>query len=348
MDLEVTDGEMVAFLGPSGCGKTTTLLMIAGIYRPTEGEIRFDGERVNELPPKDRDIGMVFQSYALYPHMNAYENMVFSLVLKKRPKDEMKREAHRVASMLGIEHLMERRAGELSGGQQQRVALARALIKKPRLLLFDEPLSNLDARLRLSMREEIMRLHYDLGITSVYVTHDQIEAMTMADRIAVLNEGRLQAFMPPEELHERPRTLFVAQFVGSPPMNIFDGEVDSAGGTPRVTLQSGHVFAVPSERVPRLSGSSRSVKFGIRPEDVHIQNDADTKAQVTLVEPMGRDNLVVCDIGGQRVELLEDTGKRTKRGEHVGLAFNMHKAQFFDPDTGNSLLWAEPAAEAVE
>ena len=230
IDLLIDDGEFVAFLGPSGCGKTTTLLMIAGIYKPTEGNIIFDGQVVNHLPPKDRNIGMVFQSYALYPHMSVFGNISFPLKLKKLPKNTIRERTQRVAEMMGIGDLMDRRPGQLSGGQQQRVALGRALVKEPDLLLFDEPLSNLDARLRLTMRGEIKRLQADLGITSIYVTHDQVEAMTMADRIAVMSGGRLQAFAPPDEIYDRPRTLLVAGFVGNPPMNFIDVDVSLDDG----------------------------------------------------------------------------------------------------------------------
>ncbi|MBC8252593.1 MAG: ABC transporter ATP-binding protein, partial [Ardenticatenia bacterium] len=216
IDLDISDGEFVALLGPSGCGKTTTLLMIAGIYKPTSGFVKFDGGVVNHLPPKDRNIGMVFQSYALYPHMTVFDNLTFPLKLKKTPKEEMAQRAQRVADMMGIGHLMDRKPAQLSGGQQQRVALGRALVKEPDMLLFDEPLSNLDARLRLSMRGEIKRLQIDLGITSIYVTHDQVEAMTMADRIAVMNEGLLQACATPDDLYDRPETFFVASFIGNP------------------------------------------------------------------------------------------------------------------------------------
>ncbi|MBA7707993.1 Oligosaccharides import ATP-binding protein MsmX [subsurface metagenome] len=217
INLDIKHGEFVAFLGPSGCGKTTTLLMVAGIYKPTEGDIIFDGERVNSFPPKDRDIGMVFQSYALYPHMTVFQNLTYPLKLKKSPKEKMKEEAERVAGMLGIEELLKREPGQLPGGQQQRVALGRALIKKPGLLLFDEPLSNLDARLRISMRGEIKKLQKDLGITSIYVTHDHIEALTMADRIVVIKEGVLQAYTDPDDLHDRPHDEleeYTAQFEG--------------------------------------------------------------------------------------------------------------------------------------
>ncbi|MDK2383704.1 MAG: ABC transporter ATP-binding protein, partial [Candidatus Korarchaeota archaeon] len=210
LNLEVAHGEFVALLGPSGCGKTTTLLMIAGIYRPTEGYIYFDDRVVNDLEPKDRNVGMVFQTYALYPHMKVFDNIAFPLKLKKVPKEEIERKVRRVAELLHIEDLLDRKPSQLSGGQQQRVALARALVKEPDLFLMDEPLSNLDAKLRVEMRGELKRLQKDLGITTIYVTHDQLEAMTMADRIAVLNNGRLQQYGPPEELYRKPANKFGA------------------------------------------------------------------------------------------------------------------------------------------
>ena len=227
--LDVKSGEFVAFLGPSGCGKTTTLLMVAGIYKPTEGFVKFDGRIVNRVQPKDRNIGMVFQSYALYPHMTVYDNLAFPMKLNKTPANEMKKRAQRVAELMGISHLMDRKPSQLSGGQQQRVALGR-LTKEPGLLLFDEPLSNLDARLR-SLDGVRSSLQLDLGITSIYVTHDQIEAMTMADRVAVMQGGHLQAYAPPGELYDQPINLFVASFVGNPPMNFMPVEVSRDNGS---------------------------------------------------------------------------------------------------------------------
>ncbi|HDJ83484.1 MAG TPA: ABC transporter ATP-binding protein, partial [Desulfurococcaceae archaeon] len=222
LNLEIKDGEFVALLGPSGCGKTTTLLMIAGIYKPTKGYIYFDDVIVNDLPPKDRNIGMVFQSYALYPHMRVFDNIAFPLKLQKLPKEEIKKRVLETAKLLRIEDLLNRKPAQLSGGQQQRVALARALAKQPNLFLMDEPLSNLDAKLRVIMRAELKRLQKSLGITTIYVTHDQVEAMTMADRIAVLNKGELQQYSTAEELYSKPSNLFVAGFIGSPPMNFIE------------------------------------------------------------------------------------------------------------------------------
>jgi ABC-type sugar transport system ATPase subunit len=335
MNLAIDHGELVAFLGPSGCGKTTTLLMNAGIYRPTAGEILFDGKRVNELIPRDRDIGMVFQSYALYPHMSVYQNIVFSLTLKKVPKDVRQKEAKRVAEMLGIGDLLNRKPAQLSGGQQQRVALGRALIKEPGLLLFDEPLSNLDARLRISMRAEIKKLQRDLGITSIYVTHDQIEAMTMADRIAVMNAGILQAFTTPADLHDRPKTLFIAQFIGNPLMNFMPVRFISEHGNLFAATTGGLKFEVPKDRRPRQK--SDSVIMGIRPQDIKFDGDIET--EVFLVEPMGRDDLIICHLGDQEVSFLTDPNDHVSIGDRVKISFDMSKCQFFDSETEMSLLW---------
>ena len=339
INLEIEDGEFVAFLGPSGCGKTTTLLMIAGIYKPTEGVIKFDGRVVNHLAPKDRNIGMVFQSYALYPHMTVFENIAYPLKLKKVPKDEMRQRVQRVADMMGIGHLLDRKPAQLSGGQQQRVALGRALVKEPQLLLFDEPLSNLDARLRLTMRSEIKRLQLDLGITSIYVTHDQVEAMTMADRIAVMKDGRLQAYCPPDELYDRPRTLFVAGFVGNPPMNFTEVEVVRENGEYHAR-HAGFDVVVPPERGEKAAGRGKVI-MGIRPEDVSLTDEDGIPGEVYVVEPLGRDDLIDVRIGDFHVHLLVDPALGLKIGQNVRLKFNTHKVQFFDPQTEKSLLWAD-------
>jgi len=337
VNLDVQDGEFVALLGPSGCGKTTTLLMIAGIYKPTQGEIRFDDRVVNHLPPKNRNIGMVFQSYALYPHMTVFENLTFPMRLQKVPRQRMKERAEHVAQMLGIGSLLDRRPGQLSGGQQQRVALGRALAKEPDILLFDEPLSNLDARLRLSMRGEIKRLQLDLGITSIYVTHDQVEAMTMADRIAVLNGGVLEAYCPPDELYDEPRTLFIANFVGNPPMNLWSAEVVQENGAYHARHKDLDVV-VPTERGHKAAGRG-SVLVGVRPEDISV-SDAGAAGEVYIVEPLGRDDLVNVNVGAVNVNVLADPELSLKISDTVHLRFNMHKVQFFDPTTEKSLLWA--------
>ncbi len=334
--LDIKSGEFVAFLGPSGCGKTTTLLMVAGIYKPTAGTIKFGDRIVNQVPPKNRNIGMVFQSYALYPHMTVYENIAFPMKLKKTPKAEMAKRAQDVADLMGIGHLMDRRPGMLSGGQQQRVALGRALVKQPDLLLFDEPLSNLDARLRLSMRGEIKRLQVELGITSIYVTHDQVEAMTMAARIAVIQDGRLQAYCPPDELYDKPRTLFIGGFVGNPPMNFLDVEVVRENGTYHARRE-GLDLVVPSERGEKAAGKG-TVVMGIRPADISVV-DQGTNGEISLVEPLGRDDLLDVSIGGSSIRVLADPRLGLKMDQNVSLKFGMHTVQFFDPETEKSLLW---------
>ena len=340
INLDIKSGEFVAFLGPSGCGKTTTLLMVAGIYKPTEGLIKFDGRIVNRVQPKDRNICMVFQSYALYPHMTVYENLVFPMKLNKTPADEMKKRAQRVAELMGIGHLMERKPSQLSGGQQQRVALGRALTKEPSLLLFDEPLSNLDARLRLSMRGEIKRLQLELGITSIYVTHDQIEAMTMADRVAVMQGGRVQAYCPPSELYDQPVNLFVASFVGNPPMNFMPVEVSRENGSYQARGE-GIDARVSPERGTAAAGRGKVV-LGIRPEDISIaptEHGEGILGEVYVVEPMGRDDLVEISIGKEKVHALADREKNFNIGDRVRLKFDPEKVHFFDPETEKSLLW---------
>jgi len=338
INLDIGDGEFVVFLGPSGCGKTTTLLMLAGIYKPTTGVIIFDDRVMNHVPPKDRNVGMVFQSYALYPHMTVFENLTFPMKLKKMPMNVMKERAQQVADMMGIGHLMDRKPAQLSGGQQQRVALGRALTKEPDLLLFDEPLSNLDARLRLSMRGEIKRLQLNLGITSIYVTHDQVEAMTMADRIAVMKEGRLQAFDTPDDLYDRPRTLFIAGFVGNPPMNFVDVEVVRENGDYHARRE-GFDVVVPADRGEKTAGKGR-VTLGIRPEDITIA-DTGVSGEIYVVEPLGRDDLINVRIGEAGVHVLADPTLDLRMGQHVRLDFNTHKVQFFDPQTEQSLLWTD-------
>ncbi len=337
INLQVEDGEFVAFLGPSGCGKTTTLLMIAGIYKPTAGVIKFDDRVMNKVPPKDRNVGMVFQSYALYPHMTVYENLTFPMKLKKVPEKEMKERAQHIADLMGIGHLMERKPGQLSGGQQQRVALGRALVKQPDLLLFDEPLSNLDARLRLTMRAEIKRLQLELGITSVYVTHDQVEAMTMADRIAVMKDGHLQAFSPPNVLYDQPATLFIAGFIGNPPMNFLEVEVVQEGDR-YVARRKGFELAIPPQRGKPVAGRGRVI-LGIRPEDIALGAEG-IPGEVYVIEPLGRDDLIDVLVGDEHLRVLADPDIGLKLGDRVHLQPNASRVQFFDPETEKSLLWS--------
>ncbi len=337
ISLDIQDGEFVAFLGPSGCGKTTTLLMISGIYKPTSGIIQFDDRIVNQAAPKDRNIGMVFQSYALYPHMTVFSNIAYPLKLKKVSKAEQRSRVQRIADVMGIGHLLDRRPGQLSGGQQQRVALGRALVKEPDLLLFDEPLSNLDARLRLTMRGEIKHLQKDLGITSIYVTHDQVEALTMADRIAVMSRGKLQAFDTPEELYDRPKTLFVAGFIGNPPMNFLEVEASQSNG--HATVQRDSLSLDVPSKLPNSATLNGKMIMGIRPEDITISPDGDIAAEIFVVEPLGREDMLDVRVGDSRFILLANPDRKYKSGDRIKLNFNMNKAQFFDLETEQSLLW---------
>ncbi len=311
---------------------------------PTGGTIDFDGRIVNEVPPKDRHIGMVFQSYALYPHMSVYGNISYPLKLQKIPKPEIKDRVQRVADMMGIGDLLDRGIGQLSGGQQQRVSLGRALVKQPQLLLFDEPLSNLDARLRLTMRGELKRLQKDMGITSIYVTHDQIEAMTMADRIAVMAGGLLQAFDKPDDLYDRPKTLFVAGFVGNPPMNFIDVEVASHNGDFRARSEVVDL-TIPRDRGEPAAARGGTIILGLRPEDISLAGDSagggkTATGSVVAVEPLGREDLVTVELGPAEVRVLVENTVGVRIGENIDLAFNTDKVQFFDPDTEESLLWS--------
>jgi len=341
LNLEIDDKEFVAFLGPSGCGKTTTLLMIAGIYKPSSGYIRFGDKVVNHLLPKERNIGMVFQSYALYPHMTVFENIAYPLTLKKVHRKEKKRRVQRVAEMMGIGELLDRRPGQLSGGQQQRVAVARALVKEPAILLFDEPLSNLDAKLRLRMRGEIKRLQEDLSVTSIYVTHDQVEAMTMANRIAVMNHGILQTYGTPNQLYEYPDTLFVAGFIGSPPMNFLKINLEQEEDGLYLARQELKI-RLPDEMTAQVkpSGVSSQVIMGIRPEDVHIVpvGEGDFDAEIYVVEPLGREDLVSFRLGEEEFRALAPAPFAGKVGTIMGLKLTAGKIRLFDPDSGNSIL----------
>ncbi|MFN8636083.1 MAG: ABC transporter ATP-binding protein [Chloroflexota bacterium] len=341
LDLEIPDGELVALLGPSGCGKTTTLLMTAGIYRPTSGAIYFGERRVDRLLPRDRGIGMVFQNYALYPHMTVEQNIGFPLELRRGvSSDERKRRIRAVAERVKVEELLARRPAQLSGGQQQRVALARALVKEPDILLLDEPLSNLDARLRHTMRAEIKRLQQELRITSIFVTHDQLEALTMADRIALMSNGKLAAYGPPDDLYERPANRFVAEFIGNPPMNFLDAELARADG--QVVARNADVqvplLAALADRLP-LNGAARPVTLGIRPEHLTIgpPDQSNARGEVYVVEPMGREQVVDIRVGERSIQALAPASLSVRVGEPVGLTFDASKLHLFDPAAGERL-----------
>jgi len=341
LDLEIGDGEFVALLGPSGCGKTTTLLMLAGIYKPTSGHIRFDQRVVNHLIPKERNIGMVFQSYALYPHMSAFDNISYPLKLRKTRRKEMKERVQRAADMMGIGELLDRKPAQLSGGQQQRVALARALVKEPAILLFDEPLSNLDAKLRLRMRCELKRLQKDLGITSVYVTHDQVEAMTMASRIAVMNYGVLQTYDAPNQLYDHPDTLFVAGFIGAPPMNFRKMSFEERDNCIYLKTQALEIRISDEQgTLAKQNGVSQRVIMGIRPENVSIveERDGDFKSEVYLIEPLGREDLVTFRSDDEEIRVLVPAPFDGRIGETISLKLDKEKVHLFNPETEVSVL----------
>jgi inositol-phosphate transport system ATP-binding protein len=316
--LVIEDGEFVAVLGPSGCGKTTTLLLLAGIYQPSSGEIRFDGAPVNEVEAKDRNVGIVFQSYALYPHMTVHQNILFPLRFKRAAAEEKERRLAEAAALVQIEGLLDRLPSQLSGGQQQRVALARALVKAPQLLLLDEPLSNLDASLRLSMRSEIRRLQRRTGVTTILVTHDQIEATTMADRIVCMRQGRIEQIGSADELYGRPASLFVASFIGAPPINLIAGRAENG--------------AFQADRLAlAIEGEARGdAVLGVRPEAVRL-GEGPLAGVVEAVEPMGRETLYVLDTPLGTLRALEAGAQRSLgQGDHTRLGFAESDTLLFD------------------
>jgi multiple sugar transport system ATP-binding protein len=321
LSLHIDDRELMVLVGPSGCGKSTALRMIAGLEDISGGTIAIGGRVVNDVAPKDRDIAMVFQSYALYPHMTARENLEFGLRMRGVPRDEMRRRVDDAAEILGITHLLERRPKDLSGGQRQRVAVGRAIVRKPAVFLFDEPLSNLDAKLRVQMRAEITRLQQTLGTTSVYVTHDQVEAMTMGHRITVLREGKIQQIGTPGEVYEHPANVFVAQFIGTPPMNLLHGTVDDTG----LRISS---FSLPLRL--SLPNGSRLIA-GIRPE--HITLGPGIPATIDLVEPIGHESIVYATAGGEKFVAIFDPHEAPRMGETVSLAVDPERVHLFDAAT---------------
>jgi multiple sugar transport system ATP-binding protein len=328
MDLAIADGEFIVLVGPSGCGKSTLLRLIAGLEALSAGTIRIGGAMVNDLSPKDRDIAMVFQSYALYPHMNVADNMSYSLRLRRTGKDKIADAVGNAARILGLQTLLDRRPRALSGGQRQRVAMGRAIVRKPKAFLFDEPLSNLDARLREQMRVEIKKLHRALGATSVYVTHDQIEAMTMADRIVTMYDGVIQQVGSPLEIYDRPANMFVAGFIGSPAINFLGGTVvPAAGGS---AIEVGGV-AIPLAR-PLGGEAGRAVAVGIRPEHIAISDDPDAPivARVELIEPMGVMTLVHAGFAGADLKILALGRPQLALGQPVRLQLAPEKLHVFD------------------
>ena len=343
-DITIRDREFVIFVGPSGCGKSTTLRMIAGLEDITEGDLFIDGRRVNDVPPKDRDIAMVFQNYALYPHMTVHENMAFGLRMRKLPKAEIETRVREAARILDIEKLLERRPRQLSGGQRQRVAVGRAIVRQPKVFLFDEPLSNLDAKLRVQMRAELIELHERLQATMVYVTHDQVEAMTMGDKIVVMKDGRIQQIGSPLYLYNHPFNAFVAGFLGTPPMNFVDMAVVEERG--RLALDEGGFRLEPTEAQAALLRPylGRTVSFGIRPEDLPCADAPaapSIPARVAVVEPLGADINLYATAGRHRLTARIAPHHLHRIGDAVTFAPVMEKARFFDKETELSILPAK-------
>jgi multiple sugar transport system ATP-binding protein len=338
IDLDIADQEFVVLVGPSGCGKSTTLRMIAGLEETSAGEIVIGGQIVNDLPPKDRDIAMVFQNYALYPHMTVFENMSFGLRLKKFPKNEIKQRVERAARILDIAELLDRRPRQLSGGQRQRVAMGRAIVRNPKVFLFDEPLSNLDAKLRVQMRTEIKKVHQHVRTTTVYVTHDQVEAMTLADRVVVMNGGRIEQIGTPHELYHAPRTLFVAGFIGSPAMNFIPCTLVENAGALSVRLGNGLTLPVPAERSaayrPHLD---RALLLGLRPEHITEARSYGAGAEFTLpvdvIEPMGMETMIYVIVDGTEICARVSPEAAQGPGERMRFMADMRHMHLIDPES---------------
>jgi len=336
LNLHTDDGEFVVLLGPSGCGKTTTLRMLAGLEEATEGDILIGQERVNDVPTRHRDIAMVFQSYALYPHMTVAENIAYPLRVRKITQTEIERRVRRAADMLEIGQLLARRPRELSGGERQRVALARAIIRSPRVYLMDEPLSNLDARLRLQMRGELKRLQHELGTTTIYVTHDQAEAMTLAHRVAVMRGGVLQQFDTPMNLYTRPANRFVAEFIGSPGMNFIEGRIDASA---RKFVTEGIEIALTDSQLEKLKGHER-ITLGIRPEHVSVatkQHEGSFPALVYVTEQMGSETLVFLRLGDEKIIARASADFAAEIETSARVRFDCDRLAFFDSATGEAL-----------
>ena len=341
IDLEIADREFVVLVGPSGCGKSTTLRMIAGLEDVTEGEIHIDGRLVNHVPPRDRDIAMVFQNYALYPHMSVYENMAFGLKLRKYKTAEIKRRVTEAARILDITPLLARKPKALSGGQRQRVAMGRAMVRDPKVFLFDEPLSNLDAKLRVQMRTEIKKVHQIVPVTTVYVTHDQVEAMTLADRVVVMNGGHIEQVGPPQELYHHPVSRFVATFIGSPGMNVFPARVDGAADAPHLVLGGGSTLPIPPARVERYAPyRGHAMLLGLRPEHLTDAQPAGQPGTATLtvvpdvVEPMGMETMVHFALDGQPLCARCVPFTTAAPGVPLALTAEMGHMHLMDPASG--------------
>ena len=343
-NLEIADKEFIIFVGPSGCGKSTTLRMIAGLEDITGGEFKIDGKVMNDVEPKDRDIAMVFQNYALYPHMTVYDNMAFGLKLRKVPKDVIDKQVREAAKILDLDQLLDRKPKALSGGQRQRVAMGRAIVRNPKVFLMDEPLSNLDAKLRVQMRTEISRLHQRLGATIIYVTHDQTEAMTLGTRIVVMKAGEVQQIDTPQNLYDHPCNQFVAGFIGSPQMNFMDAKVSAKGG--QVTVEvGGHTLEVPADKASALKAyDGKTVVLGIRPEDVHDEKEylekyanATIEAPIRVYELLGAEVFLYFDFAGSQMTARVNPRTPARAGDTVKFAFDMSKTHYFEKDTEKTI-----------
>jgi len=340
LNLIIEDKEFLVLVGPSGCGKTTALRLLAGLEEISNGTIKIGDKVINDVPPKDRDIAMVFQSYALYPHLSVFDNLAFGLKLRKTPKEEIKRRVNKAAQILGIQELLDRKPRQLSGGQRQRVAVGRAIVREPKVFLFDEPLSNLDAKLRIAMRAEISKLHNSLQTTFIYVTHDQMEAMTMATRIAVINKGILQQLDTPQVLYDHPVNIFVAGFIGSPSMNFFKAYLRKDGG--KFIVDAGEfIVQIPLDRFEGYQAYiSKPVVFGIRPEDIYNPvftppgiHAEKVSVKVDVTELMGNEIFLYLLVAGNTIVARVDPRTNFKVGEEVEVAFNMDNFHLFDPDS---------------
>jgi len=350
VNLDVCDGEFMVLVGPSGCGKTTCLRVIAGLEEATEGEVWIGERMVNDVSPKDRNIAMVFQNYALYPHMTAYENMAFALRLRRMKREEIDRRVREAARMLGIEELLHRKPKELSGGQRQRVAVGRAIVREPAVFLMDEPLSNLDAKMRVETRAELIKLHRRLGITTIYVTHDQLEAMTMGDRIAVMNDGRIQQVDTPLGLFHNPRNVFVAGFIGTPPMNFAEAVVRAAGDDELIVDAGDFQVKLPPAKAEAARGYvGKPVVFGIRPNDIYdaalspaVRPSPENilAATVDVVEPMGAEAILYLSVGGTRLIASVDSATKARETEPLQIVLDMDRTYLFDQDTGEAVFTA--------
>jgi len=336
VEIEIQDGEFVVLVGPSGCGKSTLLRMIAGLEEISRGEIAIGGRVVNNVPPKDRDIAMVFQNYALYPHMTVQQNMAFSLKLARAPKNVIEERVGRAAQILGLEGFLDRYPRQLSGGQRQRVAMGRAIVRDPQVFLFDEPLSNLDAKLRVQMRSEVKELHQRLKTTSVYVTHDQIEAMTMADRIVVMQLGVVEQIGTPLDLYDRPENIFVAGFIGSPAMNMLDARIKRSEGKAVAMTDKGVELPLPHNAGGE---DGREIVYGIRPEHLEYRDQPEgaLPVEVAVIEPTGAEVLVISRIGGQDIQAVFRERHRLDPGDRIHLVPNLDAVHLFDKQTGQRI-----------